>query len=150
MGLIGFGDLYEKEKPTVYNFTSDVEKFMKQVEKIPRTYGGDIPESSLDSLETGIELLKTAEDKDNNKNIFILITDAPPHVPTKSGKSVDSIKQMLLNEDVITYVVCGRDRISRESFTPLTEDGGKIYDMRQDFYDILDNIAKSITELVRI
>ncbi len=150
LGLIGFGDLYEKEKPTVYSFTSDVEKFIKQVNKIPRTYGGDIPESSLDSLETGIELLHTMADRREAKNIFILITDAPPHVPTVSGKTVEKIKQMLADDEVVTYVVCGRDRLSKECFEPLTENGGKLYDMRQDFNDILDNIAKSITELVRI
>ncbi len=150
LGLIGFGDLYEKEKPTVYNFTNDVEKFIKQVNKIPRTYGGDIPESSLDSLETGMELLDTLKDKDDAKNIFILITDAPPHVPTVAGNSVDKLKQMLVDRDVVTYVVCGRDMVSKESFEPLTQNGGKLYDMRQDFNDILDNIAKSITELVRI
>ncbi|MCL2422155.1 MAG: Hsp70 family protein, partial [Defluviitaleaceae bacterium] len=57
LGLIGFGDLGENEKPSVYNFTDDVPKFQKQVKNIPRTYGGDIPESSLDALETGVELL---------------------------------------------------------------------------------------------
>lgn len=150
LGLIGFGDLNEKEKPTVYKFTNDVELFMKQVNKIPRTYGGDIPESSLDSLETGITLLQSKNVEDDEKNIFILITDAPPHIPTKSGKTVDNIKNMLINNKVVTYVVCGRDKVSKESFTPLTESGGKVYDMRQDFFDILDNIAVSITELVRI
>ncbi len=150
LGLIGFGDLNEKEKPTVYSFTNDVAKFSNQVRKIPRTYGGDIPESSLDSLETGMELLATNKDKDSAKNIFILITDAPPHVPTNSGKSVEKIVEMLTEKEVTTYVVCGRDQLSKEAFTPLTENGGKIYYMRQDFNDILDNIAKSITELVRI
>ncbi len=87
LGLIGFGDLNEKEKPSVYNFTSDVEKFKHQVKNIPRTYGGDIPESSLDSLETGIELLEKSNLEEGSQNIFILITDAPPHVPTNSGKS---------------------------------------------------------------
>ncbi len=150
LGLVGFGDLGEKEKPTVYKFTDDVDKFAKQVNKIPRTFGGDIPESSLDALETGVELLNTISDKDDCKNIFILITDAPPHVPTVSGKDVEKIKNMLVSNNIVTYVTCGRDKISKECYTPLTENGGKIYDMRQDFYDILDNIANSITELVRI
>lgn len=150
LGLIGFGDLNEKEKPTVYKFTDDVERFIKQVNKIPRTYGGDIPESSLDSLETGIELLSTIEKNDDNKNIFILITDAPPHIPTNSGKSVEQIKDMLYSNNVTTYVACGRDKVSTDSFSKICENGGKIYDMRQNFNDILDNIARSITELVRI
>ncbi len=150
LGLIGFGDLYEKEKPSVYNFTDNVELFQRQVKKIPRTYGGDIPESSLDALETGVQLLQDSSlDKDAN-NIFILITDAPPHVPTFSGKSVENIKQMLEDYKITTYIVCGRDRVSREAFTPIVSERGKIYNMRDDFNNILDNIAKSITELVRI
>ncbi len=150
LGLIGFGDLYEKEKPSVYKFTDNVELFQRQVNKIPRTYGGDIPESSLDALETGIELLNSSNlDKDAN-NIFILITDAPPHIPTFSGKTVEALTDMLNKNKVTTYIVCGRDKVSREAFSAVVGDRGKVYNMREDFYNILDNIAKSITELVRI
>lgn len=150
LGLIGFGDLYEKEKPSVYNFTSDIAKFQKQVKNIPRTYGGDIPESSLDSLETGIELLNSSDFNDEARNIFILITDAPPHVPTKSGMGVDQIYDMLMTRSVTTYIVARRDSESVKSYEPLTKPNGKYYTLNDKFYDILDNIAMSITELVRL
>lgn len=150
LGLIGFGDLNEKEKPSVYNFTDDVKKFQKQVKNIPRTYGGDIPESSLDSLETGIALLEASKIDSVAKNIFILITDAPPHVPTNSGKSVSDICDMLKEKNVTTYVVARRDRESLEAFDPLTRPDGKYYDLNDKFFDILDNIARSITELIRL
>lgn len=150
LGLIGFGDLNEREKPSVYNFTDDVEKFKRQVKNIPRTYGGDIPESSLDSLETGVQLLENSILEEDSQNIFILITDAPPHVPTNSGKSVDDICNMLKNANVTTYVVARRDKESLASFDPLTVPNGKYYDLNDKFYDILDNIAKSITELIRL
>ncbi len=150
LGLIGFGDLNEKEKPSVYNFTEDVEKFKRQVKNIPRTYGGDIPESSLDSLETGVELLKNSDLDEDEQSIFILITDAPPHIPTNSGKSVDQICQMLSDANVTTYVVARRDKESLESYDKLTIPNGKYYDLNDKFYDILDNIAKSITELIRL
>lgn len=150
LGLIGFGDLYEKEKPSVYNFTNDVPKFQKQVKNIPRTYGGDIPESSLDALETGVELLKSSKLEKDSKNIFILITDAPPHIPTKSGKSVGNICEMLNSMDVITYVVARKDRESIEAYDPLTKPSGKYYDLNDKFFDILDNIAMSIAELIRL
>ncbi|MDE6182150.1 MAG: Hsp70 family protein [Eubacteriales bacterium] len=150
LGLIGFGDLNEREKPSVYNFTDDVEKFKRQVKNIPRTYGGDIPESSLDSLETGVQLLENSILEDDSQSIFILITDAPPHVPTNSGKSVDDICNMLKNANVTTYVVARRDKESLAAFDPLTVPNGKYYDLNDKFYDILDNIAKSITELIRL
>jgi molecular chaperone DnaK len=150
LGLIGFGDLGEKEKPSVYNFTDDVPKFQKQVKNIPRTYGGDIPESSLDALETGIELLKSHRDDGTARNIFILITDAPPHVPTMSGKSVAAICAMLETYAVTTYVVARKDRESIDAYDPVTKPNGKYYDLNDKFFDILDNIAMSIAELIRL
>lgn len=150
LGLIGFGDLNEKEKPSVYNFTDDVEKFKRQVKNIPRTYGGDIPESSLDALETGVQLLQNSVLEPNSQRIFILITDAPPHVPTNSGKSVEAICKMLQDAKVTTYVVARRDKESLKSFDPVTVPNGKYYDLNDKFYDILDNIARSITELIRL
>jgi len=150
LGLIGFGDLGEKEKPSVYNFTDDVPKFQKQVKNIPRTYGGDIPESSLDALETGVELLNSHRDDGAARNIFILITDAPPHVPTESGKSVAQICEMLASRAVTTYVVARKDRESIDAYDPLTKPNGKYYDLNDKFFDILDNIAMSIADLIRL
>ena len=150
LGLIGFGDLGEKEKPSVYNFTNDVSRFQKQVKNIPRTYGGDIPESSLEALETGLNLLTSSKVGAQNGRIFILITDAPPHVPTATGKSVDDICELLKKGGVVTYVVARRDKESLESYDPLTKSGGKYYDLNDKFFDILDSIAMSITELVRL
>ncbi|MCL2854798.1 MAG: Hsp70 family protein [Defluviitaleaceae bacterium] len=150
LGLIGFGDLNEKEKMSVYNFTSDVVKFQKQVKNIPRTYGGDIPESALDSLETAVELLNTGGREAGTQSIFILITDAPPHVPTHSGKSVQDICDMLAAQNVVTYVVARKDRESIEAYDPVTKPYGKFYDLSDKFHDILDNIAASIAELVRL
>ncbi|MCL2703206.1 MAG: Hsp70 family protein [Defluviitaleaceae bacterium] len=150
LGLIGFGDLGEKEKPSVYNFTDDVTRFQKQVKNIPRTYGGDIPESSLEALETGVQLLESARVDPGSKNIFILITDAPPHVPTYDGKSVRDICNILASRDVTTYVVARKDRESIDAYDPLTKPSGKYYDLNDKFYDILDNIAISIAELIRL
>ena len=149
LGLIGFGDLGENEKPSVYNFTDDVPKFQKQVKNIPRTYGGDIPESSLDALETGVELLKSHRDE-GGRNIFILITDAPPHVPTVAGRSVPDVCRLLEERGVTTYVVARKDRESIDAYDPLTKPNGKYYDLNDKFFDILDNIAMSIAELIRL
>lgn len=150
LGLIGFGDLNEKENPSVYNFTDDVAKFQKQVKNIPRTHGGDIPESSLDALETGVELLNSASLDPLDRNIFILITDAPPHVPTNRGNSVVDICDMLNGRNITTYVVARKDRDSIAAFDPVTKPNGKYYDLKDKFHDILDSIAMSIAELIRL
>ncbi len=150
LGLIGFGDLLEKEKPKVYKWTKDVVKFQKQVKRIPRTCGGDIPESALDALETGMLHLGKSKDKNTFGNIFILITDAPPHIPTVSGKTVQDLIEELNSEKVTVYVVARKDRKSLEAYEPLMTLGGQYYSMKDDFYDILDNIAYQIADLVRI
>jgi len=150
LGLVGFGDLGENEKPSVYNFTDDVPKFQKQVKNIPRTYGGDIPESSLDALETGMELLNSHRDDGTARNIFILITDAPPHIPTVAGRSVAQVCELLASRAVTTYVVARKDRESIDAYDPLTKPNGKYYDLNDKFYDILDNIAMSIADLIRL
>lgn len=150
LGLIGFGDLLEKEKPKVYKWTDNVMKFQKQVKKIPRTCGGDIPESALDALETGLTYLEKSKDKDRYKNIFILITDAPPHIPTVSGKDVATLVSELKGKDVTLYVVAKKDRKSLEAYEPFTSLGGHYYSMEDNFHDILDRIAYSIAGLVRL
>lgn len=150
LGLIGFGDLGEKENPSIYNFTDDIAKFQRQVKNIPRTYGGDIPESALDAVETGVELVRGSKLDPSGKNIFILITDAPPHIPTVTGKSVNDVSNLLQSNNITTYVVARKDKLSIEAYDPLTQPNGKYYDLKDKFYDILDNIAESITELIRL
>ena len=147
LGLIGFGDLNEGEKTIVHGFTNDIDKFKNQVKGLPAYYGGDIPEHSLDALETAISLIKTSED---GTNIFILITDAHSHLPTKNGNTQDDIASILQEKNITTYVVSREDKESHHCYDVLVKNNGKYYSMNQEFYDILDNIAKSITELVRI
>ncbi len=150
LGLIGFGDLLEKEKPRVYRFTKDIEKFKKNVIKLKRYYGGDLPESSLDALETGMEHLKKSRLEEENKNVFILITDAPPHIPTESGNNVLDIEEQLRENNIVLYVVARRDKESIEAYEPLTDGAKRYYSMEESFNTILDTIAYNISELVRI
>ena len=149
LGLIGFGDVPYGESPTVYNFTKDINKFKSQVSSIPRTSGGDLPESSLDALETGMNMIKGMERKKNEKSIFVLITDAPPHDPTVSGKNTKAIYTALKNNDIITYVLSQRDSDCTRAFTPITTaTGGKYYNIHDNFYDILDDMATSIVKFM--
>lgn len=150
LGLIGFGDLLEKEKPKVYKFTSDISKFQKSVKKIPRNYGGDLPESSLDALETGLKLVQQSKLDPTHKNIFILITDAPPHIPTISGKNVSDIVNSLSESNITTYVVARKDKDSISAYEPLVNPNGKYYSMDEDFNEIIDQLAYSIAELIRL
>jgi hypothetical protein len=67
-----------------------------------------------------------------------------------SGNTVDDVARTLQENDITTYVVARRDMESIVSFDPLTKPNGKYYDLNDKFYDILDNIAYSIAELIRI
>lgn len=148
LGLIGFGDLGEKEKPKKYKWTKEVRRFQKNVMKIPRTFGGDIPESSLEAVETAVEYLAKRPTKNNHK-VFILITDAPPHIPTHHGHSLEDVVETLEASGAICYVVARKDRESVAAYTPLTNNGGHYYSMDESFHDILDQIAYKIAELVK-
>lgn len=148
LGLIGFGDLGEKEKPKIYKWTKDVKKFQKNVKRVPRTYGGDIPESSLEALETGVEYLNKRTHK-NDYKAFVLITDAPPHVPTFHGHTLEQVVKTLDESGAVCYVVAKKDRKSLESYSPLTRNGGFYFSMEEDFHTILDQIAYKLAELVR-
>jgi hypothetical protein len=57
---------------------------------------------------------------------------------------------MLGSRTVTTYVVARKDRESIEAYDPLTKPNGKYYDLNDKFFDILDNIAMSIAELIRL
>ncbi len=148
LGVIGFGDLNEGEKPKIYNFTSNIDEFKSNVNSLPRYFGGAIPESSYDAIETAVELFKNGSQE--NKNILILITDAEPHIPSKSGKYTDDIKGILEDSDITTFIVSKRKKECIESYTPLILPRGKYFNMRYNFEDILDDIAENITELVRM
>lgn len=150
LGVIGYGDLGEKEKPKVNKFTSDISRFKKYVKKLPRYYGGDIPESSLDAMETAIELINTSELLEESRTIIILITDAESHSPTKQGNDGDKIGEILRSKGITTYVVAKRDKASLQQYTPLIGTTGHYYSMNDSFYDILDSIAHDIVELVRV
>ncbi len=148
LGLIGFGDLGEKEKPKIYKWTKDVKKFQKNVKRLPRTYGGDIPESSLEALETAVNYLEKRPMK-NGYKAFVLITDAPPHIPTFHGHDLSQVIKTLDDSGAICYVVAKKDRKSLEAYTPLTKDGGHFFSMEEDFHSILDQIAYKLADLVR-
>jgi hypothetical protein len=148
LGLMGFGDLGEKEKPKLYKWTKDARKFQKNVMRIRRTFGGDLPESSLEALEEAILYLEKRPVK-NDYKAFILVTDAPPHLPTFYGHSLEHVLEKLDASGAICYVVARKDKSSLEAYTPLTLNGGAYYSMDEPFSGILDRIAYKLADLVK-
>ena len=64
--------------------------------------------------------------------------------------SVEALRLKLAESGVTTYVVARKDHASIDAYDPLTQPGGKYYDLNDPFFDILDSIAHSIAELVRL
>lgn len=149
LGLIGFGDLGEREKPKTFKWTSQVKQFQKNVMRLPRMYGGDIPESSLEALLTAVEYFEKRPTKNTHKAI-ILITDAPPHIPTHDGQTLGEVISKFQASQTTCYVVARKDKESLAAYTPFTGDGGEYFSMEDSFYHILDQIAYRLSELVRI
>ncbi|MBI3961808.1 MAG: Hsp70 family protein [Deinococcus sp.] len=142
IALIGFGDLKIHEPLLVNALTSDIRRFKEYVVHLPRTHGGDIPESSLDALRAALRL----EFRPQAQRIFVLITDAPPHQPDLEGHSARDVAGLLQGAGVVTYVVSRQLKEHYRAYAPLTQNGGKYYNIeaRADFREIIDTLAVDI------
>jgi len=104
LGLVGFGDLKLGERMTVFPPTEDTQLFKENVRTLPRTGGGDIPESSLDALREALRL----ESRKDSQKVIVLITDAPPHDPDESGSRWRDILRSLKESNVLLYCIAPR------------------------------------------
>jgi len=95
--LIGFGDTQEEPWIDKHDFTDNVEEFQRGVSSIKRFDGGDVPESSLDAIESALSL----PFRKNAIRRIILVTDAPFHEPTVSGAKVADIAARLQKQRVL-------------------------------------------------
>jgi Mg-chelatase subunit ChlD len=96
VGLIEFRDRLIGEEHRVLQFkgqtfTDDPVVFRSEVAALKADGGGDAPESSLDALMLALRQPFSADaDK-----VIVLITDAPPHIPDLSTKSIDEVIQAI-------------------------------------------------------
>ncbi len=74
--VIGYGDLNEGEPIFESDFTNDESMLADTIMNIPRTGGGDLPESTLDALIVASNSLWRTDVSAHR--IVILFTDAPP------------------------------------------------------------------------
>ncbi|OQW94391.1 MAG: hypothetical protein BWK79_06105 [Beggiatoa sp. IS2] len=76
--------------------TNDYDLFSSEIDKIVADGGGDNPESSIDA----VDLASTLEFRGDTQKILILITDAEPKSPDFSGKTINDIKESLVNYSI--------------------------------------------------
>jgi Mg-chelatase subunit ChlD len=140
LGLIGFGDLFIKEEMSIYPLTDDVLVFQKRVKDIPRTGGGDIPESALEAVKEALDF----RFRPKAQKIIILITDAPPHDPDSQGSTGADVLRQLLGKEALCFVIGPRiplyARFAEETmaaFFQISSDA--------DYLPILGRLAGAVT-----
>jgi Mg-chelatase subunit ChlD len=140
LGLIGFGDVEIGEEMAVFDPTAAVQQFQAAVDAVPRTQGGDDPESALEAIERALQMPL----RDQAAVCFVLITDERCHNVAR----LPALANGLRARKIATYVV------SQQNFSvlysPLCVNGGQFYSISQARFDeILLNVAKSITNQIR-
>ena len=140
LGLIGFGDVRRNEPIRVYEPTTDIEEFQKQVANLPRTDGGDRPESSIDALDRALEL----QYRSGIKVCFVHITDAPTH----RAREIPRVARELTERKIVTHVVSQHD--FENLYGPLCVNGGRFHAIQgANFDDILRDVARSIADVIK-
>jgi hypothetical protein len=111
--VIGYGDLNDGEPLFESTFTSDEAVVTSTLMGIPRTGGGDLPESTLDALLiAGRSPWRT---DGAAHRVVVLFTDAPPHpqmhpntVPS-GPRDVDEVISQLTAQKVKLFVYAPQD-----------------------------------------
>jgi Mg-chelatase subunit ChlD len=161
VGLIEFRDrlIGEEQRALLFDgqpFTSDAALFRSQMAQLRAHGGGDEPESSLDALLLALE---QPFDPSANK-VIVLVTDAPPHIPDVTAKSIDQVVQRMREVEVQqVYVVMQTQDPRSQVYLRLLEgrrglafEIGKGDDFRtraEDFKRTLMALGKTISTATR-
>lgn len=142
LGLIGFGDVDYREPMQVYEPTSDVQLFQSQVANVPRTDGGDEPESSLEATRAGLSL----DFREGATVCFVLITDA--RYKKDREQLLAGLVAELRRRSIVMYVVSRKDFAT--DYSRLCVNGGRFHAIEDArFEEILTVLARSITNQIR-
>jgi Mg-chelatase subunit ChlD len=145
LGLIGFGDLLLKEKMSIYPPTDKAETFQGWIKELPRTGGGDEPESSLDAVREALRL----EFRPDAQKVVILITDAPPHDPDTRGYSAEKVTGLLCEAKALAFCITPPLRCWQEM---AERTGGEWFEIKSDanFIPIIGRLAKTVSRTVTL
>jgi Mg-chelatase subunit ChlD len=140
LGLVGFGDVDIGEPMHVFEPTGELQMFQQAVATVPRTRGGDDPESSIEAISRAMQMGVRPE----ATLCFVLITDASCHRP----EQLAGLAEALRGRGVVVYVTSRKEFANL--YTPLCVNGGKFFSFDAARFDeILLNVAKSITSQIR-
>lgn len=153
VGLIEFRDRLIGEEQRVLRFqsgvfTDDPYEFRQQVSQLFAAGGGDEPESSLDAL-----LLATRQPFSSGvSKVFVLVTDAPPHVPDKEARSIEEVGAAIRQAGIDQlYMVIRTTNPSSQVYLRLLETGvrGFAFDLGEhgEFRAREENFRKTLMAL---
>ena len=148
LGLVEYGDNNDSSIKT-YDFTTNIDTFVNDVNSISLTGGGDGAESGLEALETALSMVS---DSANSKR-FIVVTDADYHNQGESGDgdsttylNTATVVDHLKTANVVVDVVGTPYYAQPEWDEPIAQaTGGEFYDINGSFPTILTNIVHNIT-----
>lgn len=140
LALIGFGDVEIKEPIHVRPLTKDVQLFQTDVGNIPRTKGGDLPESALEAIDEAMKL----PFRTDATVCFILITDADCHHEQRIPEVANNLKQ----KNVKSFIV-SREQF-RKTYTNLCVGGGRYFSLEtaKSFDEVLEGVATTIVDQI--
>ncbi len=139
MGLLGFGDVGEDEPIYVFPPTDDLQLFQTKVAKVPRTDGGDEPESTIEALDRALKM----QFRTGAIVCFVHITDASCH----HEQRLNEIAARLKERGVVTYVVSLESLADK--YARLCVNGGRFFAIEDArFDDILLKVARSISSQI--
>ena len=169
LGLVDFKDLLANEPMRTFPFTEDVGKVRSYVEEMLKNYGGDagILESSLDALMKAAENAGDLRFNDKAEKIFILITDAPPHIRGEEGLTegftIEEVKREINSKQISIFVVSEEIKLCKKPYTKLVtrddfffgitdmstayKDEAKKIEGRDALANILNKVAAKITDI---
>lgn len=140
LGLIGFGDVEIGEPMHVLEPTDVLQSFQLSVANVPRTRGGDDPESALEATSRALQL----ELREGSVGCLVLITDESCH----NTSEIPSLAEALKQRGLVVYVV-SKKRLAN-LYSPMCVNGGKFYSFEEArFDDILLGVARSLTSQIR-
>lgn len=145
LGLIGFGDLLIGEKMSIYQLTDNAEEFREWIKKLPRTGGGDEPESSLDAVREALRM----EFRPDAQKVVILITDAPPHDPDTKGFSAEKVTGLLCEAKALAFCITPKLQCWQQM---AERTGGEWFEIKSDanFIPIIGRLAKTVSKTVTL
>ena len=140
LGLIAFGDVNYNERIIPFEPNADPKEFQEAVSRLELTNGGDPDESSVEAIESALEM----KYRPHTRICFVHITDAGCH----HRERIRDLAETLKENGVVTYVLSKGQ--FRGLYGPLCLNGGSFYGIDDSPFElILKEVAKSISNQIK-